>query len=363
MQDIIVFGKGWYFEQKRGEMGKKYRIIAFLDNAAEKIENKNDENIPVYFPKDVKKLPQVPIVIMSIHFVEMWQQLISYGVDEKRIDFGINYTPFFDCTEEILNKLEGAVKSHGGNLMVLCNGGKYTFSHIDEYRKIMNGITKDYLSLDAILSLPLSPYSRRFGRDRGTPVDRYYIDEFLKTNSTMIRGDVMEIGDAFYTKQYGQNIDRSYVLHAMGLGENAIKGDLTTGEGIRDEFLDCFICTQTIQVIYDIDSTVRNIYRSLRDEGVVLATMHGISQLSVSDYNRWGEYWRFTKKSVKLLFEKYFDEVIIASYGNVKTATALLYGLCMEDLSESDYMINDEYYPVIITVVGKKKKGSNCRLV
>lgn len=30
MHDIIVFGRGWYFERKREQIEKEYRIIAFL---------------------------------------------------------------------------------------------------------------------------------------------------------------------------------------------------------------------------------------------------------------------------------------------------------------------------------------------
>lgn len=358
MHDIIVFGRGWYFERKREQIEKEYRIIAFLDNAANKYTETRVENsdIPAYLPEELIRLPQVPIIIMSIHFIEMWKQLMMEGIDEKRIEFGMNYSPFFDCTEETLSQLNGKVVSKDGELFITCNSGSYKFTDIREYTRIMNGLIKDKHVINEILKLPLEPISRRFGRERGTPVDRYYIEKFLESNSNLICGSVMEIEDDTYIKKYGEKVKEAYVLHAMGLGEKAVKGDLVTGEGIQEEMLDCFICTQTLQVIFDIESTVKNIYRSLKDNGAALVTMHGISQLSISDYNRWGEYWRFTKKSVKLLFEKYFDEVEVHSYGNAKVATALLYGLCMEDLNESDYMFNDEYYQMVITVIGRKRK-------
>ncbi|MCI9108031.1 MAG: class I SAM-dependent methyltransferase [Lachnospiraceae bacterium] len=358
MHDIIVFGKGWYFERKREQIENEYKIIAFIDNAADSYIDVNTEesDIPTYLPKELINLPKVPIIIMSIHFIEMWKQLMMEGVDENRIEFGMNYSPFFDATEEVLSQLNGKVVSKSGELFVACNNGSYKFADTMEYTKIMNGLIKDKHVINEILGLPLIPFSRRFGRERGTPVDRYYIEKFLESKSHLISGCVMEIGDNTYIKKYGEKVKESYVLHALGLGEEAIKGDLVTGEGIQEEMLDCFICTQTLQVIFDIESAIKNIYRSLKDNGTALITMHGISQLSISDYNRWGEYWRFTKKSVKLLFEKHFDEVEVHSYGNVKVATALLYGLCMEDLNESDYMFNDEYYQMLITVIGRKRK-------
>lgn len=41
----------------------------------------------------------------------------------------------------------------------------------------------------------LTPVSREFGFESGTPVDRF-IERFLETNSNVIRGRVLEIGDS-----------------------------------------------------------------------------------------------------------------------------------------------------------------------
>ena len=355
MKDVIVFGKGWYFTRKRAELEKNHRIIAFLDNAAQLDMENEKADIPTYLPQNVLNLPEVKIIIMSVvHFVDMYRQLIGEGVSEERLDFGMNYEPFYDSTEETLNRLNGKILSKNNKLTIMCNKGTYTFNHIKEYKAIMDDLVRENLSIELVQRLPLMPYSRRFGEERGTPVDRYYIESFIEHNQDKIKGDVMEIGDNTYTKRFGCGVKNSYILHTLGMGKNVIKGDLATGEGINREFVDCFICTQTIQMIYDFDSVVKNIYDSLKKGGSVLATLHGISQLSMSDYDRWGEYWRFTRKSAEILFKKYFDEVIVSTYGNVKTASAHLYGLCREDLSNEDYSLNDEQYPLIIAVLASK---------
>lgn len=56
------------------------------------------------------------------------------------------------------------------------------------------------------------------------------------------------------------------------------------------------------------------------------------------------------------LLEKYFqkEKIDIKTYGNVKIATAFLYGLCQEDLDENDFSYNDKQFPVIITATVKK---------
>ena len=353
MRDVIVFGRGWYLSQKREELERHYRIIAFLDNAANL--NATDDHIPTYLPQEIFKLPDVKIIIMSVtYFIDMYHQLIKESVPEERIDFGINYSPYYDSAEETLNTLNGRVLSQHNKLVVKCDKGNYAFDNIKEYKKIMNGLIRENLPFNLVQKLPLTPYSRRFGEERGTPVDRYYIDNFIECNREKIRGSVMEIGDDSYIQRFGCSVTDSYVLHALGLGDNVIKGDLVSGEGIDTEFLDCFICTQTIQMIYDFDSAVKNMCRSLKPGGNVLVTLHGISQLSLADYNRWGEYWRFTQKSTEILFNKYFNEVTVSTYGNVKTVTAHLYGLCREDLSSEDYSFNDEQYPLIVTVLATK---------
>jgi len=116
------------------------------------------------------------------------------------------------------------------------------------------------------------------------------------------------------------------------------------------------ICTQTIQMIYDIHAVVKNIYRLLKPGGTLLLTASGISQISKNDYDNWGEYWRFTKISMEKLMEEVFpkESILVESWGNVKTAIGFMYGFCQEDLTEDDYGYNDDQYPLIVTAKCKK---------
>ena len=65
--------------------------------------------------------------------------------------------------------------------------------------------------------------------------------------------------------------------------EATIVADLGTGEGLPADAFDCVICTQTLQFIYDVQGAVLALNRALRPGGVVLATMHGIGQISRPD--------------------------------------------------------------------------------
>ena len=72
------------------------------------------------------------------------------------------------------------------------------------------------------------PISLDFGHDRGSPVDRYYIEGFLRRNQADIRGRVLEVGDDEYSRKYGgARILRQDILHAhAGNPAATVVGDL-----------------------------------------------------------------------------------------------------------------------------------------
>jgi SAM-dependent methyltransferase len=200
----------------------------------------------------------------------------------------------------------------------------------------------------------LTPFSRRWGKDRGgRPIDRYYIERFLAGEAARIRGRVLEVGDDRYTRLFGHAVDSSDVLHVeAGTPGATVVADLSRSQDLPPAQYDCIIATQVLQVIEDVEAAVRGIHRLLRPGGAVLATMTGIGQISRWDMDRWGEYWRFTTLSAHRLFARAFDphDIEVRSYGNVLAATAYLYGMAAEELSERELEHSDPDYPVTIAV-------------
>ena len=213
--------------------------------------------------------------------------------------------------------------------------------------------------IDVIANMPLVPFSRRWGAERGKPIDRYYIEEFLGEHKDLIHGKVMEIADNVYTGKYGGgNVKESVVLHVDGWGRNAVKGNLETGEGIYGDWIDTLIFTQTLMFIYDTKKTVQNIYRMLKPGGTALVTVAGISQISRYEADNWGDFYSFHEDAVKKIFGEVFgaENIQVECFGNVKTAISLLYGLCCEDLTEEDFAYRDMDYQVIIGIVARKRQ-------
>ena len=205
----------------------------------------------------------------------------------------------------------------------------------------------------------VKPISSTFGFDRGSCIDRYYIEKFLQQHSRDIRGHVLEVADNEYTRRFGSGVVQSTVLHAKAGNPNAtLVGDLSTGENIPTESFDCIILTQTMQFIYETRSAVANLYRALKFGGVVLATFPGISQISRYDRERWGDFWRFTTESAQRLFMEQFrpEDVTVCAHGNVFAAVSFLHGLSVEDVSKSKLDYADPDYELVITV--RAIKGS-----
>jgi len=209
----------------------------------------------------------------------------------------------------------------------------------------------------------IAPISRAFGKDRGLPIDRYYIERFLAAQAPDIRGRVLEIGYDTYTHRFGgDRVTRSDVLHVMqGNPKATIVADLTCGDDIPSDTFDCIILTQTLQFIYDVEAALKTLYRILKPGGILLATFGGISQISRWDMDRWGHYWNFTTLSAQRLFERSFPaaKVKVEACGNVLAAIALLHGLATQELRQEELDHHDPDYEVLITVRAVKPEMPN----
>lgn len=200
-----------------------------------------------------------------------------------------------------------------------------------------------------------TPISNGWGFDRGRPVDRYYIDLFIESHRRDIRGRVLEILNTEYTDLYGSEVERKDILDVDPANKEAtIIADLAAAHSIPSDSFDCFILTQTLQLIYDIKSAIEHAHRILRPGGVLLVTVPCVSRLAGEGYT---DYWRFTPDSCTRLFGEIFgaEQVTVHAYGNVLTATAFLQGMACEELSKRELDARDERYPVLLAIGAVKR--------
>ena len=197
------------------------------------------------------------------------------------------------------------------------------------------------------------PLSREFGADRGRPIDRWYIERFLDRHRDDVRGRVLEVAERTYTDWYGDGaVSSSDVLYAAhGLPEATVVGDLATGDGLPSGAYDCFICTQTLQLVYDVGAATRGTRDLLAPGGVLLCTVPALSQTSRLDRERWGDWWRFTSAGMRRQLGDVYGaaNVTVAAHGNVRVAASFLYGLAAEELDTADLEHDDDEYELVIT--------------
>jgi hypothetical protein len=201
------------------------------------------------------------------------------------------------------------------------------------------------------------PISKIFGMERGTPVDRFYIEDFLKNNQKYIQGVVCEISENLYSIKFGKNV-LSYEIFDYDVKNTqaTIIGDLCNIKNNQKDKIDCFIVTQTLNFIYEVEDAIRGIHEMLKVNGVALITVAGICQISKYDMHRWGDYWRFTDLSIKKLFEGIFGEgnVQVKTYGNLLSSIAYLQGISSEDLTAEELLFEDDTYQNVIAVIARK---------
>lgn len=203
------------------------------------------------------------------------------------------------------------------------------------------------------------PINRHWGWERGGPVDRYYIENFLAKHAEDVRGRVLEVGDDSYTRQFGAaEVTTSDVLDISDNNPHAtIVADLADAGHVADDAFDCVILTQTLQYVYDVRAAFRALRRILAPGGTLLLTVPGISQTTDGDEDlRSSRYWSFTASSVTRVATEVFspEHIQVESHGNVLTAVAFLHGLAPQELAPAELAYADRDFPLVITLRARK---------
>lgn len=199
-----------------------------------------------------------------------------------------------------------------------------------------------------------TPLSAHWGFDRGTPVDRYFIERFLAQHSRDIAGRVLEVGDDRYTRRFGRDVAASDVLDVDARPGVTLVGDLGLPDTLPEARYDCLVLTQTLQYVFDLEAGIAAIARLLAPGGVVLATVPTLGRMDATGGLE-RDFWRFTPTSARRLFEAVFGAAVeVEAHGNVLLASAFLFGLAAEELRERELAENDPLFPLIVTIRARK---------
>jgi len=215
--------------------------------------------------------------------------------------------------------------------------------------KDQNGKKVDFGSLRK-----LTPVSECWGFDRGRPVDRYYIENFLERHQDDIRGTVLEIQNNRYTVRYGgDKVHCSETLDNESSNPTTYHLDLRESQNLPEERFDCIIFTQTLQLVDDVDAVIKNLYAMLKMGGVLLCTVPTVSKIAIEENC---DYWRFTKAAARYLFKKKFNEskLYIEAFGNIFIGVCFLEGITVEEINKEELDYYDKNFPLIVCVRAAK---------
>ena len=197
------------------------------------------------------------------------------------------------------------------------------------------------------------PFSDRFGFDRGTPVDRYYLHRFLDAHRDLITGDVLEIQTDGYARRYGHDLGRVDSVDVVASFRPTFLCDLAhSGDVLPSSAYDCFLLPNTFQHLREPEAALAHALRVVKPGGVILASSAGFLPL-IADAP---DYWRLSEAGWVELTGRVWKgcDVQVESHGNCLVSVAAMLGLTLEELSPAELDVRDPRYPVLVVVRCRK---------
>jgi SAM-dependent methyltransferase len=168
----------------------------------------------------------------------------------------------------------------------------------------------------------LEPVSPAGGSERGLPIDRYYLERFLRRHKDDLTGTVLEIRDA---------------------------ADLTQAPEAASESCDCLILVDVLRFVEDPATALTECHRVLRPGGVLLASVAAAARVDSERPDR--DYWRFSPHGFRRLLERTFDPagIEVRAEGNRRAVIAFLAGLAGEEVGTPALDSGHLSTPLIVT--------------
>lgn len=195
---------------------------------------------------------------------------------------------------------------------------------------------------------PLCP---DYGYTRGTPIDRYYLAQFVDEIREEVCGDVLEIGGL--PGNVGRydfvNATRYSVMDIDDSKGADFIGDAHDPCANRDESLDSIVAFNVLEHCSRPWIVVDNIYRWLKPKGRAFCMVPNVQRIHRVPM----DYWRILPDAFALLFKR-FRITRLTTYGNLLTSIAAFSGVAVEELYEKDLAQANPDYPVITCISAMK---------
>jgi glycosyltransferase involved in cell wall biosynthesis len=198
------------------------------------------------------------------------------------------------------------------------------------------------------------------GRQRGTPIVRYYWHKHLQKHQKDIRGAALEIGTTSTIRQLGGcALERADAIDVSPHSpEVTVVADLSRADNIPSDRYDCFVNQFTMHLIYDAEAALYHSIRLLKPGGVLLINFSCVDYYFPSGLDmgtgeplflyRWYTPIQVENllRSLSLRAEDYTMDV----YGNLFTRIAYQMNMPAEELTRRELTYADPGHPLLICV-------------
>ena len=187
--------------------------------------------------------------------------------------------------------------------------------------------------------------------DRGAPVDRYYLQQFVRSIRPIVRGRCLEIGGSLKNNWfYRFDVDE---FRTLELKQSKVADDLVgdaADPGVFDPASwDSILAFHVLEHCPNPFAVVSNMCAWLKPDGHACIVVPCAQRV----HNYPGDYWRFMPDGLRVLFRD-FSEVNVSTYGNPLTVVSSYLGLSHTELVAEDRDAVHPDYPVLACVVARK---------
>ncbi|BAY98819.1 family 2 glycosyl transferase [Tolypothrix tenuis PCC 7101] len=195
------------------------------------------------------------------------------------------------------------------------------------------------------------PICQAFGLTRGTPVDRYYLSNFITEIKPEIVGNILEVGGTPKDKDFYQvNPGSSYRIMNIESGPGVdIVGDVHDVSLIEPNSLDSVIIFNVLEHCYAPWIAVENIHTWLKPDGKCFAMVPSAIRVHATPV----DYWRPLPDAFAWIFRNYSQQKLYV-YGNPITVIASYHGIAVEELTSDQLDAFHPDYPVATCIMAEK---------
>jgi hypothetical protein len=196
-----------------------------------------------------------------------------------------------------------------------------------------------------------SPFCQVFGLTRGTPIDRYYLGQFIRDIRPQVTGTVLEVGGVVRNRDLYQ-FEQATAYQTLDLADGpgvTLVGNVHDPATIRAASLDAVVIFNVLEHCQNPWVVVHNIYQWLRVTGKCFCMVPSAQRLH--DFPR--DYWRPLPDGMQQLFQDFSQQQLYV-YGNPLTVVASFMGIAAEELSPHELDAWHPDYPVATCLVATK---------